>query len=162
MSIDKVGIGYDIHRLIQGRPLILGGITIPFDKGCDAHSDGDALAHALIDALLGALALGNIGEHFPDSDPAFKGADSMTLLDKAVDMVRAAGYAITHIDANIIAEAPKLNPYVQAIRDSLAARVDVDVSCVSVKPKTNEGVGPEGLGHAISTQVVVSLIKLPQ
>lgn len=160
MSIDKVGIGYDIHRLIAGRPLILGGVTIPFDKGCDAHSDGDALAHAMTDALLGAAALGNIGEHFPDTDPNFKDVDSMTLLAKAVEMVTVAGYEIVHADANIIAEAPKLNPYVKAMRDRLAAVMGVDVSCISVKPKTNEGVGPEGRGDAISTQVVVSLSKL--
>lgn len=153
----RVGIGYDLHRLEAGRPLILGGIEVPFDKGLAGHSDGDALAHAITDALLGAAALGNIGQHFPDTDPAFKDADSMELLHKAAGLVRDAGYSIGNIDANIIAQQPKLNPYLDAMRTRLSEVLDLDIGRISVKAKTNESVGPEGRGEAMSTQAVVLL-----
>lgn len=107
----RIGLGYDLHRLVEGRPLILGGITIPFEKGLAGHSDADALAHAITDALLGAAALGNIGQHFPDTDPRYKDADSIVLLGHAADMLRAHGYRIVNIDSNIVAQRPKLNPY---------------------------------------------------
>jgi 2-C-methyl-D-erythritol 2,4-cyclodiphosphate synthase len=153
----RIGLGYDLHRLEEGRPLILGGETIPFEKGLVGHSDGDALAHAITDALLGAAALGNIGQHFPDTDPAYKGADSMRLLEAAHGLVREAGYAIVNIDSNIVAQRPKLNPHLDAIRARVAACLGLDVGAVSVKAKTNESVGPEGRGEAIRTEAVVLL-----
>lgn len=153
----RIGIGYDLHRLVEGRALILGGVNIPHDKGLDGHSDADALAHAVIDALLGAAALGNIGWMFPDNDPRYKDVDSLRLLEEAAQAVGDAGYAVVNIDANIVAQAPKLNPYLDAMRDNLAARLGVAPGQVSVKAKTNEGVGPEGRGEAISVQAVALL-----
>ena len=153
----RVGIGYDLHRLEEGRPLILGGVHIPFEKGLAGHSDGDALAHAIADALLGAAALGDIGRHFPDTDPAYKDADSLALLRTIAEKVRAEGYAIVNIDANVIAQAPKLSPHIDAIRASLAACLELELGLVSVKAKTNERVGPEGRGEAISVQAVALL-----
>jgi len=155
----RVGIGYDLHRLEPGRPLILGGVKVPFDKGLAGHSDGDALAHAITDALLGAAALGNIGQHFPDSDPAFKDADSMELLRKAAGLVRDAGYAIGNIDANIVAQQPKLNPHLDGMRARLSEVLEIDTDCISVKAKTNELVGPEGRGEAMSTQAIVLILR---
>ncbi len=153
----RVGIGYDLHRLESGRPLILGGIEVPFDKGLAGHSDGDALAHAITDALLGAAALGNIGQHFPDTDPEFKDADSMELLRQSVGLVRDRGYAIGNIDANIIAQQPKLNPHLDAMRERLSDVMGIEIDRISVKAKTNELVGPEGRGEAMSTQAIVLL-----
>ena len=153
----RIGSGYDVHRLVEGRPLILGGVRIPYEKGLDGHSDADALAHAVIDALLGAAALGNIGRMFPDNDPKFKDADSLELLEQAASAVGERGYAVVNVDANIIAQAPKLDPYLDQMRDNLAARLGVLPGQVSVKAKTNEGVGPEGRGEAISVQAVALL-----
>lgn len=153
----RIGLGYDIHRLVAGRPLILGGVTIPFEKGLEGHSDGDALAHALIDALLGAAALGNIGEHFPDTDAQYEGADSMDLLRKVRELVRESGYSIINVDANVVMEEPKLSSHVNSIRRSIAACLELELGQVSVKPKTNERVGPEGRGEAISAQAIVLL-----
>lgn len=153
----RIGTGYDLHRLAEGRPLILGGVTIPHDTGFDAHSDGDVLAHAVIDALLGAAAAGNIGLLFPDTDPAYAGADSLELLYLAFAEVNKNGFSVVNIDATIIAETPKLNPYLGEMCANLADRLGVEVAQVSVKAKTNEGVGPEGLGEAISAQAVVLL-----
>ncbi len=150
----RIGLGYDLHRLVEGRPLILGGITIPFEKGLAGHSDADALAHAITDALLGAAALGNIGQHFPDTDPRYKDADSIVLLGHAADMLRAHGYRIVNIDSNIVAQRPKLNPYLDAMRNRLSECLQLDVNCISVKAKTNERVGPEGREEAISTQAI--------
>jgi len=153
----RIGLGYDLHRLVPDRPLILGGVQIPFEKGLAGHSDADALAHAVTDALLGAAALGNIGMHFPDTDPRFKDADSLALLREVAAMVRGAGYAIANIDANVVAQRPKLNPHIQAIRERLAEALDLPVDRVSVKAKTNERVGPEGREEAISAQAVALL-----
>ena len=150
----RVGLGYDLHRLEPGYPLILGGVTIPFELGMAAHSDGDALAHAITDALLGAAALGNIGVLFPDTDPAWKGADSLDLLRDAYHHVRQAGYILVNIDSVIVAQRPKLNPHIDAMRKNLARTLDTDITRISVKPKTNERVGPEGRGEAISTQAI--------
>ncbi|MCC6154243.1 MAG: 2-C-methyl-D-erythritol 2,4-cyclodiphosphate synthase [Candidatus Hydrogenedentes bacterium] len=150
----RVGLGYDLHRLVEGRPLILGGVTVPFEKGLEGHSDADALAHAITDALLGAAALGNIGQHFPDTDPRYKDADSIVLLGLAADMLRAHGYRIINIDSNIVAQRPKLNPYVDAMRARLSECLHLDLGCISVKAKTNECVGPEGREEAISTQAI--------
>lgn len=151
----RIGLGYDLHRLVPDRPLILGGVQIPFEKGLAGHSDADVLAHAITDALLGAAALGNIGMHFPDTDPRYKDADSLFLLGEVVAMVRRAGYSIVNIDANVVAQRPKLNPHIQAIRERLAEVLDLPLDRVSVKAKTNEQVGPEGREEAISAQAVV-------
>ncbi len=153
----RIGIGYDLHRLVEGRRLLLGGVEIPFEKGLQGHSDADVLAHAITDALLGAASLGNIGTFFPDSDPRYKDADSMLLLRRAYDAVQESGFQIINIDSNIVAQRPKLNPYIDAIRKQLADCLGVDVSQLSVKPKTNEHVGPEGRGEAISAQAIVLL-----
>lgn len=153
----RIGIGYDLHRLVEGRPLVLGGVTVPFERGLAGHSDADALAHALTDALLGAAALGNIGQLFPDTDPRYKDADSLHLLREVVRLVRDAGYRIVNVDSNIVAQQPKLNPHIDAIRTSIAGSLGIAVEHVSVKAKTNELVGPEGRGEAISAQAVVLL-----
>lgn len=155
----RIGTGYDLHRLVEGRPLILGGVTIPFEKGLAGHSDADALLHAITDALLGGAALGNIGQLFPDTDPAFKNADSAKLLTESLRRVREAGYQPVNADATVIAQAPKLNPHVDAMRKSVAALLDLPVDAVSVKPKTNEGLGPEGRGEAIAVHASVLLKK---
>lgn len=158
MTSLRIGLGYDLHRLIEGRPLILGGITIPHSKGLEGHSDADALIHAIIDALLGAAALGNIGQHFPDTDPEFCGADSLILLKEVKRKLYLAGYEVVNIDANIIAQQPKLNLHLDNIRTKIAEHLDLKIGQVSVKAKTNEGVGPEGREEAISTQAI-ALIK---
>ncbi len=137
--------------------MILGGVNVPFEKGLMGHSDADVLVHAITDALLGAAALGNIGTLFPDTDPAYQGADSIVLLRRAYDLVENAGFSIVNVDANIVAQRPKLNPYIDAIRTRLAECLGIDVANVSVKPKTNEEVGPEGRGEAISAQAIVLL-----
>ncbi|HNR33988.1 MAG TPA: 2-C-methyl-D-erythritol 2,4-cyclodiphosphate synthase [Candidatus Hydrogenedentes bacterium] len=156
----RIGIGYDLHRLVEGRPLILGGVLIPFDRGLLGHSDADVLAHAIIDALLGAAGLGNIGQIFPDNDPKFKDADSMMLLRRTVEDLRDAGYTITNIDSVVVAERPRLNPHLAAIHAHLAETMGIDLSAVSVKPKTNEGVGPEGQGEAISAWATTLLERI--
>jgi 2-C-methyl-D-erythritol 2,4-cyclodiphosphate synthase len=154
----RIGQGYDLHRLEKGSPLILGGVTIPHEKGMVGHSDADVLSHAITDALLGAVALGNIGQLFPDTDPAFKGADSLVLLKEAYRRVRDdAGYRIVNIDSTIIAQQPKLNPHIEAIREKLAETLDIRVADISVKAKTNENVGPEGREEAISVHAVALL-----
>lgn len=153
----RIGIGYDLHRLEAGRPLILGGVTVPFEKGLAGHSDADALAHAITDALLGAAALGNIGQCFPDTDPKYRGADSLQLLSETMELIRSAGFQVVNVDANIVAQAPKLNSYLDAMRERLASVLGVRPAQVSVKAKTNEGVGPEGRGEAVSAQAVVLL-----
>ena len=150
----RIGNGYDLHRLVAGRPLILGGVTIPFDKGLEGHSDADAVCHAVTDAILGAASAGDIGRHFPDTDPAFTGANSIELLTRAVDMVRRAGYAIGNIDVVVIAQRPKLAPHVDAIRERLARALGIETSQVSVKGKTNEGVDATGAGDAIAVHAV--------
>lgn len=153
----RVGIGYDLHRLEAGRPLILGGIQVPYERGLAGHSDADVLAHAITDALLGAAALGNIGQLFPDTDPLYKDADSMQLLRHVVGLVNEHGYQIVNVDTNVVAQLPKLNPHIDAIRTSLATSLGLPLDRVSVKAKTNEHVGPEGRGEAISAQAVLLL-----
>lgn len=153
----RIGQGYDLHRLETSRPLILGGVHVPHDKGLTGHSDADALAHAITDALLGAVSLGNIGEHFPDTDPRYKGADSLQLLAKAYFMVQEQGYCLGNIDATIIAQKPKLNPHIPAMRNALASCLRVPVENISVKAKTNEGLGAEGREEAISVHAVALL-----
>ncbi len=151
----RIGQGYDLHRLEEGYPLILGGITVPHQKGLVGHSDADVLTHAIIDALLGAAALGNIGQHFPDTDPKYKGADSLVLLKEASALLYNAGWNVVNIDSTIIAQQPKLNPYLDAIRARLAETLDLKLDQISVKAKTNEHVGPEGREEAISVHAAV-------
>ena len=155
----RIGEGWDIHALVVGRPLVLGGVTIPHNHGLAGHSDADALAHAITDAMFGAAALGDIGRHFPDTDPAFKGADSMRLLAEAAQRVRAAGYEIANIDSTIVAQAPKLAPFIDAMRARLAAVLGIGVDQVNVKAKTAEKMGPVGEGHAIEARAVCLLTR---
>ena len=153
----RIGLGYDSHRLVEGRPLILGGEIVPHSAGLKGHSDGDALCHAITDAILGAAALGDIGRHFPDTDPQFKGANSLGLLARAVGIVHEAGYAIENVDAVVIAEWPKLAPHADRIRARLAVTLGVDVAAVSVKGKTNEGMGEVGRAEGIAVHAVALL-----
>ncbi|TMS58725.1 2-C-methyl-D-erythritol 2,4-cyclodiphosphate synthase [Imbroritus primus] len=155
----RVGQGYDVHALVAGRPLILGGVTIPHDKGLLGHSDADALLHALTDALFGAAGLGDIGRHFPDTDPAFAGADSRVLLREAAARVRAAGYAIGNVDATVIAQAPKLAPHVNGMVENIAQDLGIAVERVNVKAKTNEKLGYLGRQEAIEAQAVALLLR---
>jgi 2-C-methyl-D-erythritol 4-phosphate cytidylyltransferase/2-C-methyl-D-erythritol 2,4-cyclodiphosphate synthase len=150
----RIGNGYDLHRLVAGRPLVLGGVRIPSDKGLKGHSDADAVCHAITDAILGAASEGDIGRHFPDTDPAFKDADSLMLLTRAAEIVRRAGYAIVNVDAVVIAEQPRLVPHVDAIRGNVARALGVDTRQVSVKGKTNEGVDSMGAGESIAVHAV--------
>jgi 2-C-methyl-D-erythritol 4-phosphate cytidylyltransferase / 2-C-methyl-D-erythritol 2,4-cyclodiphosphate synthase len=156
----RIGNGYDLHRLVAGRPLILGGVTIPFDRGLDGHSDADAVCHAVTDAILGAASAGDIGRHFPDTDPAFTGANSIELLTRAAAVVHAAGYAVANVDVVVIAQRPKLSPYVDAMRASLARALGIDSQQVSVKGKTNEGVDSTGAGQAIAVHAVALITVL--
>lgn len=156
----RIGIGYDIHRLVDGRKLILGGIEIPFEKGLLGHSDSDVLTHAICDALLGAAALGDIGTHFPDSDPRFKGASSLDLLRHVVTLLKERGYQIANIDSTIITEHPKLKPYITEMRQTLATTLEIDIEQVSVKAKTNEKLDAVGQGEAMQAQAIALLITL--
>ena len=150
----RIGHGYDVHRLVEGRRLILGGVEVPFDKGLLGHSDADVLTHAVMDALLGACALGDIGHLFPDSDPAYAGADSLRLLDEVVSRLRQRGYRVGNVDATVLAQAPKLAPYLEQMRRNLAWRLQVPVDAVSVKATTEEGLGFTGTGDGIAAHAV--------
>lgn len=153
----RVGEGWDIHALVEGRPLVLGGVTIAHSKGLLGHSDADALLHAITDAVLGAAGLGDIGRHFPDTDPAFKGADSGVLLAEAVRRVRERGYAIVNVDSTVVAQAPKLAPHMHAMRERIAQLLGVAVDQVNVKAKTAEKMGPVGAGEAMEARAVALL-----
>jgi 2-C-methyl-D-erythritol 2,4-cyclodiphosphate synthase len=153
----RVGIGYDSHRFQEGRPLVLGGVRIPHPRGLAGHSDADAVAHALTDAILGAAAAGDIGQHFPDSDPRWKDADSMELLGSAHDLIRNRGYVLGQADLTIIAEQPKLGPHLTAMAAKLADRLGARAGLVSIKAKTNEGMGFIGRGEGIAVIAVVTL-----
>ena len=155
----RIGIGHDTHRLAESRPLILGGVTIPFDFGSDGHSDGDALTHAITDAILGALSEGDLGVHFPDSDSQWKDADSLELLSRVVWLAHERGFAVENVDANVMLERPKLRPHIELMRENLAKALNVEVGCVSVKAKTGEGMDAVGSGQAVSAQAVVLLRK---
>jgi len=157
----RVGEGWDTHALVQGRPLVLGGVTIPHTHGLLGHSDADALLHAITDALLGAAALGDIGRHFPDTDAAFRGADSAVLLAEAARRVRAAGYQIINIDSTIVAQAPKLAPHIPAMCERIAATLALAPDAVNVKAKTAEKMGPVGEGRAIEARAVCLLLRQP-
>lgn len=156
----RVGLGHDRHRLVTGKPLILGGVTIPFDRGLHGHSDADVLMHAVTDALLGALALGDIGEWFPNSDPQWAGADSAVFLKAAIEEVRRRGWEIANLDATIHAERPKLSPYKSAIADNLANLLGITREQINVKAKTGETVGPIGREEAVDADAVVLLIRV--
>ena len=156
----RIGNGYDLHRLVQGRPLILGGVTIPFDRGLDGHSDADAVCHAVTDAILGAASAGDIGRHFPDTDPGLKNANSVELLQRAAEVVRRHGYVVANVDVVVVAQRPKLTPYVDTMRVNLARALGVDAGQVSVKGKSNEGVDAIGAGEAIAVHAVALLAAL--
>ncbi len=153
----RIGEGWDIHALVVGRPLVLGGVTIPYHLGLEGHSDADALLHAITDALFGAAALGDIGRHFPDTDPAFAGADSARLLAECLRRVGDAGWQVVNVDATIVAQAPKLAPHIAAMRERIAALLGVAIDAVNVKAKTAEGMGPVGEGRAIEARAVCLL-----
>ena len=156
----RTGIGFDSHRLVDGRPLILGGVTLPHERGLQGHSDADALAHALCDALLGAVADGDIGQHFPDKDPQWQGADSMTLLALVVARLTRAGWRIVNTDATIVAEAPKLAPHILAMRGRLSEVMEISLAQVSVKAKTNEGMDAVGRREGISVMATALVERL--
>jgi 2-C-methyl-D-erythritol 2,4-cyclodiphosphate synthase len=153
----RIGEGWDVHALVAGRSLVLGGVRIAHSHGLLGHSDADALAHAITDAVLGAAALGDIGRHFPDDDPAFAGADSLALLSAAVQRVRAAGWTVVNVDSTVIAQAPKLAPHIAQMCSRLAAAMGLDVGAVNVKAKTAEKLGPVGQGQAIEARAVCLL-----
>lgn len=159
MSEVRCGIGWDTHRLVAGRSLILGGVAIPSPLGLDGHSDADVLSHAITDAILGAAALGDIGMHFPDTDPEFKGADSLVLLRRALEMAGERGYRIAHVDSIVILETPKLKDHRDAIREKLAAALALNKDQVSVKFKTAERLGPVGEGRSAEAHAVVTLVS---
>ncbi len=156
----RIGHGYDVHRLVEGRPLILGGVTIPFERGLDGHSDADVLLHAVMDALLGAAALGDIGLLFPDTDDAYLDASSLALLREVGGRLKAAGYAVANLDATVLAQRPKLAPYREQMRANIAAALGLDVSRVSVKATTEEGLGFTGSGEGVAAHAVALLDTL--
>ena len=155
----RIGHGSSVHRLVENRKLILGGVEIPYEKGLLGHSDADVLLHAVSDALLGALALGDIGKHFPDTDPAYAGADSLKLLELVVEKVREQGYAVGNLDATVLCQKPKLAPYIDSMREKIAAACDVSAEQVSVKATTEEKLGFTGEGLGISAHCVCLLVK---
>ncbi len=156
----RLGTGYDVHRLVKGEKLILGGVHIPFEKGTLGHSDADVLLHAICDALLGALALGDIGVHFPDSDERWRNISSLLLLEKVIKLVNENGFQIANIDATLILQEPKIQSYIPEMRDNIAQAVNVDQKFVSVKATTTEGLGFEGRGEGISAQAVCLLNRI--
>ena len=155
----RIGEGWDVHALVSGRPLIIGGVRIPFDRGLQGHSDADVLLHAMTDALLGGAALGDIGMHFPDTDARFKGADSVVLLREAAARVAQAGWRIGNIDSTVIAQAPKLMPWIPSMRAAIAEALGIAVAQVNVKAKTAERLGPVGEGLSIEARAVVLLLR---
>lgn len=158
----RIGTGYDVHAFTDGRPLVLGGVTIPFDKGLSGHSDADVLIHAVCDALLGALAIGDIGTHFPSADPRYKNASSVGLLNEVIMMIRSRGYRVNNIDSVIVAEEPLLSPYTDEMRKTIADAVGAELGQVSVKSTTTEGLGFAGRREGIAAQAVVTLAELPK
>ncbi|HWQ73523.1 MAG TPA: 2-C-methyl-D-erythritol 2,4-cyclodiphosphate synthase [Desulfitobacteriaceae bacterium] len=158
----RVGIGYDVHAFVQDRRLVLGGVDIPYERGLLGHSDADVLTHAIMDALLGALALGDLGKHFPDQDQSYKNASSLGLLGKVMDLIRAEGYQVGNIDSIIVAQKPKLAPYIMEMRFKLAAVLGVKEEAVSIKATTTERLGFEGREEGISAQAIISLTKIEE
>lgn len=153
----RIGMGYDVHRLVPERDLILGGVKIDYELGLLGHSDADVLLHAIMDAILGAAALGDIGKHFPDTDPAYKGASSIRLLEEVRELAKANGYRIVNIDATIIAQKPKMRPHIDRMRENIAAALQVDVQQINIKATTEEGLGFTGNGEGISSQAICLL-----
>ena len=153
----RIGMGYDVHRLVEGRKLIMGGVDIPYEKGLLGHSDADVLLHAIMDALLGAAALGDIGKHFPDTDEAYKGISSLKLLQKVGELLSENCFLIENIDATIIAQAPKMRPHIDTMRENIARELSLDISQVNVKATTEEGLGFTGNGEGISAQAICML-----
>lgn len=156
----RVGMGYDVHRLTEERPLILGGVEIPYDKGLLGHSDADVLLHAIMDALLGAAALGDIGKHFPDTDPAYKGISSIRLLEHVGALLEEANYVVGNIDATIIAQRPKMASHIPAMRENVARALKISADQINIKATTEEGLGFTGTGEGISSQAVCALIPI--
>ena len=156
----RIGQGYDVHRLVEGRRLVLGGVDIPWEKGLLGHSDADVLTHAVMDALLGAAGLGDIGKHFPDSDPAYKGADSLKLLERVVVLLEERGFAVGNVDATVLAQRPKLAPYIPKMRENLARVMGVDPSRVNVKATTEEGLGFTGSGEGMAAHAVALIEEI--
>ena len=155
----RIGLGYDVHKLVEGRPLIMGGVNIPYEKGLLGHSDADVLIHAIMDAMLGALALGDIGKHFPDTDEKYKGSDSMKLLQCVNDLINEKGYEISNIDSIIIAQSPKMAPHIENMRQNIANDLNTDIENISVKATTEEGLGFTGAKEGISAQSICLLKK---
>lgn len=156
----RVGMGYDVHKLVEGRALILGGVEIPYEKGLLGHSDADVLLHAIMDALLGAAALGDIGKHFPDTDPAYKGISSMKLLEHVGKLLDDKMYVVENIDATIIAQRPKMRPYIEQMEENVAAALHIEKDQVNIKATTEEGLGFTGNGEGISSQAICAIEKL--
>lgn len=153
----RIGMGYDVHRLVENRKLIIGGVEIPYEKGLLGHSDADVLLHAVMDALLGAAALGDIGKHFPDTDPAYEGISSVKLLEKVGELLEEHSFLIENIDATIIAQAPKMRPHIDTMRENIARALKIDISQINVKATTEEGLGFTGNGEGISSQAICLL-----
>ena len=153
----RIGHGYDVHKLVENRKLILGGVDIPYEKGLLGHSDADVLLHAISDSLLGAAALGDIGKLFPDNDPQYEGADSLVLLQRVYEAVKEKGYEVGNIDATVLAQRPKLRPYIDTMRENIAKALDVDVDLISVKATTEEGLGFTGKGEGIAAHCICLL-----
>lgn len=156
----RIGHGYDVHRLAEGRALVLGGVTIPWERGLDGHSDADVLTHAIMDALLGAIAAGDIGKLFPDSDERYRGISSIRLLEQVAAYLKKTGYAVVNIDATLLAQAPKVAPYREAMRQNIATALDIDVSRVSVKATTEEGLGFTGAGEGMAAHAIALVEKV--
>lgn len=156
----RIGQGYDVHKLVEGRKLILGGVEIPYEKGLLGHSDADVLLHAIMDALLGAAALGDIGKHFPDTDPAYKGISSIRLLEHVADLLEEHQFLIENIDATIIAQRPKMRPYIDTMRENIAKALKIESDQINVKATTEEGLGFTGSGEGISSQAICMLEKV--
>ena len=156
----RIGIGNDIHRLVEGRTLVLGGVNIVCDRGADGHSDADALSHAIADAILGALSEGDLGVHFPDQDPQWKGFDSLQLLSRVMWLAGERGFRVVNVDATVMLEAPKLRPYVATMREKIAEVLAVELTSISIKAKTNEGLDAIGRGEAIAAQAIVLLTEI--
>ena len=155
----RIGLGYDVHKLVEGRPLIIGGVNVPHEKGLLGHSDADVLIHAIMDGMLGALALGDIGKHFPDTDDKYKGSDSMKLLKCVNDLINKKGYEINNIDSIIIAQSPKMAPHIEQMRKNIAEILNTDIDNISVKATTEEGLGFTGTKQGISAQSICLLTK---
>lgn len=156
----RIGSGYDVHKLVEDRKLIIGGVEIPHDKGLLGHSDADVLVHAIMDSILGALALGDIGKHFPDTDERYKGADSIKLLEHVNTLIRSRGYMVNNIDSTIIAQSPKMAPHIQNMRNNIAKALDTDIDNVNVKATTEEGLGFTGAKEGIAAQSICLLVKV--